>query len=259
MPNLAEIGSHVKEVREEQKQRLASISSGREIFFQGDGDLANMAIVPSGKSKESDTETRLLDYYVHNEQVTPTSPNDKGYRFYFCTLAVTEECEHCDRNVYKQYRFAFWAYVYNRRIKATPQNTDNWEQVQTASGETMWEQEINDFRVVSLPFGKADMYWKLLLDISYEEKGLNKKAVRVSRSGLGRDTVWGLKTVNEPTVNWKEIGEGVDELPGLNDYFMEREAAKKVIVEDSVALDSDDKEDSTSASTSDKKDAPFDF
>jgi hypothetical protein len=120
----------------------------------------------------------------------------------------------------------------------------------------MWEQEINDFRIISLPFGKTDMYWKLLLDISYEEKGLNKKAVRVSRSGLGRETVWGLKTVNEPTINWKEIGVGVEELAGLNDYFMERETAKNAIVEDSVTLDSEE-EDSVTESTG--KTAPFDF
>jgi hypothetical protein len=255
MPNLQEIGERAQTRREDFK-RNTSNAGGKELFFQGDGDLANMAIVPSGDTKEADTETLLLDYHVHNETVTPTSPTDKGFRFYFCTLAVTGECSHCDRGVYKQYRFAFWAYVYNRRVQSKPQSTDNWEQVQTASGETMWEQEINDFRIISLPFGKTDMYWKLLLDISYEEKGLNKKAVRVSRSGLGRETVWGLKTVNEPTINWKEIGVGVEELAGLNDYFMERETAKNAIVEDSVTLDSEE-EDSVTESTG--KTAPFDF
>jgi len=240
MPSLEQIGQNAKQRREEFE---SNSSQGRELFFTADGDLANLAIVPSGSPEEADTETRLLDYHQHSERVTPTSPQDSGWRFYFCTLAVNGTCTHCDRGVKKQYRFAFWAYVYNRRIKNTPQNTDNWEQVKAPAG-LMWEQQVNDFRIISLPFGKSDMYWNLLLQLSYNEGALNTSAVQVSRTGKGTDTVWGLTAVKKPLVDWSEIGEGADELEGLNDYFMRREAEKQAIVEDSVNLE-DDEEDIT--------------
>ena len=239
MPSLEAIGKNAENKREEFKKNAANKNKGRELFFPGDGDLANIAIVPSGSPEEAATETRLLDYHQHSERVQPTGPQDSGWRFSFCTLAVTGTCEACDRGVYKQYRFAFWAYVYNRRIKNQPQNTDNWQQVKAPSG-MMWQQEINDFRIVSLPFGKSDMYWQLLLQLSYDKGGLNTTAVRVSRTGLMKDTVWGLTAIDKPKVDWSEIGEGADELQGLNDYFMEREAAKKAIVEDSVSLEDED-------------------
>ena len=250
MPSLEQIGQNAKNRREDFENNSFQ---GRELFFTSDGDLANLAIVPSGSPEESDTETRLLDYHQHSERVTPTGPQDSGWRFNFCTLATLGTCQHCDRGVKKQYRFAFWSYVFNRRIKNAPQNSDNWEQVKSPAG-LMWEQQINDFRIISLPFGRSDMYWNLLLQLSYDEGALNKAAVRVSRSGKGTDTVWGLTAIKEPVIDWNEIGVGADELEGLNDYFLRREQEKEAIVEDSVSLVEEEE-----VTPNEEGDSTFDF
>ena len=238
--NRIEIAQNAERRREEFKANANNGSQGREMFFSEDGDHAIIGIVPSGNPSEADTETRLLDYHQHSEQVQPTSPQDTGWRFYFCSLAVKGTCQYCDRGMKKQYRFAFWAHVFARRTKSTPQNTDNWEQVKVPGQGVMWEQQLNDFRIISLPFGKDDMYWNLLLQLSYDKDGLNTSAVRVSRTGKGINTVWGLTAVDKPTLDWTTIGEGAEDLQGLNDYFMEREATKQAIVEDSVSLEDEE-------------------
>ena len=86
MPSLEQIGQNAKTRRDEFENNSFQ---GRELFFTADGDLANLAIVPSGSPEESDTETRLLDYHQHSERVTPTSPQDSGD---MCLTDVSKIC-----------------------------------------------------------------------------------------------------------------------------------------------------------------------
>ena len=52
MPSLEQIGQNAKNRREDFENNSFQ---GRELFFTSDGDLANLAIVPSGSPEESDT------------------------------------------------------------------------------------------------------------------------------------------------------------------------------------------------------------
>ena len=118
------------------------------------------------------------------------------------------------------HKFALWAYVSD--IIHNQQRRDEWDEIVSPSGKKAYKEEVNDFRIICLPFGRGNMYWNMLVD-QYDDWGsLNGGVLRVKRTGAGLDTVYSLspvaRKVDVPTDREGEIGE----LQPIWDYFVEQ-------------------------------------
>ena len=87
----------------------------------------------------------------------------------------------------------------------------------------MYREEINDFRVVALGFGRSDYVWNQLVDIYSDWGSLNKGVLRIKRTGTGAyDTSYAIA----PTPKKDEIPSDKEaeslKLQSVREYFFER-------------------------------------
>lgn len=190
---------------------------GQELILSKDGDQAIIAIVPDGNQ---DPDDRLEDFARH-------SFNEDGkWQFKICKESVGERCDLCARDLTKQNRFGFWAWVYDL-YKKEPGVGDGWiKETNTSGTQTMYRLPVNAYRVVSLPFGRRDAYWNRYADIYNDHGAMNKMVVKVKRDGDGRDTNWDL-SITGKEVDWSVIDAGADDLGSIKDYYVQREAARE--------------------------------
>jgi hypothetical protein len=218
----------IEKINQGAEQRTASTTGSfgpSELILNADGDQAVVAVVASGND---DNDDRIVNYYRHSYK----DEEENRWIYAFCKKTINERCEMCDRDLGAQNRFAFWAYVYFL-LRKNPGSGEGWKEI-IYGGEKLFQLEIKDFKVVTLPFGRKDMFWNQFVGVFYEHEAMNKVAIRVKREGAGRDTVWSIGATST-AVNWKEIGNGGDSLGSVNDFFMDRDAKRNQQTE-SVAL-----------------------
>lgn len=225
MPGIERIQEH-----QEEQRAASTFSNNTELILNADGDQALIAVVSSGKD---DTDGRIDEYFRHSYQQTGDDGSER-WVFSFCKRSVEQQCELCDNDVGAQRRFGFWAYVYSMFRKA-PGTSDGWKEI-THAGEKLYQREINDFRIVSLPFGRNNMYWNQFCGIFYENGAMNQSILRIKRVGSKRDTTWSVQ-VTAKVVDWKTIGNGGDNLSSVKEYFIDTEK-KREQKNESVALSS---------------------
>ena len=218
----------IKKINQGAEQRATSSSNSfgpSELILNADGDQAIVAVCASGND---DNDDRIINYYRHSYK----DEDENRWIYAFCKKSIDERCELCDRDLGAQNRFGFWAYVYALLRKNSGQG-EGWKEVEYG-GERLYRLDINDYKVVTLPFGRNDMFWNQFIGIFYEHEAMDKVAIRVKREGSGRDTVWSIGATSK-VIDWKEIGKGRDDLGSVNDFFISREA-KRTQQTESVAL-----------------------
>ena len=87
----------------------------------------------------------------------------------------------------------------------------------------MYKEEVNDFRVIALSFGRSDYIWNQLVDVYNDWGKLNGGVVRVKRTGAGMyDTSYQIA----PTARDSEMPEDrqadIEELPPIREYYLGR-------------------------------------
>jgi hypothetical protein len=118
------------------------------------------------------------------------------------------------------HKFALWAYVSD--IIHNQQRRDDWDEVVSASGKKAYKETVNDFRIISLPFGRGNQYWNMLVD-QYDDWGsLNGGVLRVKRTGAGLDTVYALSPVARKVDVPLEKDDEIAKLQPIWDYFVEQ-------------------------------------
>lgn len=202
--------------REETRSTFTG-GGGQELILSKDGDQAIIAIVPDGNK---DPDVRLEEFARH-------SFNENGsWQFKICRESVGDRCDLCAKDITKQNRFGFWAWIYDL-YKKEAGTGDGWVAETNASGsQTMYRLPINGYRVVSLPFGRRDAYWNKYADIYNDQGAMNKMIVKVKRDGEGRDTNWDL-SITGKEVDWSRIQDSADDLGSIKDYYVNREAARE--------------------------------
>lgn len=212
MPGIDKINKE----REERFGNRPQSSGGSELILRSDGDQAIIAVVASGNE---DNDNRISAFYRHVDK------NDEGqWEYGFCKRSIDERCDMCDNDKVPQHRFGFWVYVYSLLRKEAGQG-DGWKK--TAYGkETFYELEINNFKMLSLPFGRNEMIWNQFMGIFHENGAMNKVALRVKRDGSGRDTVWNITPTNKQ-VDWDEISDDGEKLGTVKDYYIEADERRK--------------------------------
>ena len=179
---------------------------GRELFFK-DGDQAFMYPVATGD--EGDVNLDEIYLYTYRE----------GNRWMNLLDDPSVDTSMVPADSRATHKFAFWAYVYE--VVHTESRNDEWEPVSGPGGRKMFKETINDFRVVTLTFGRSDYIWNQLVDIYNDWNGLDNGVIRIKRTGAGmQDTSYALAA----TTRKDTIPEEVDssDLPAIKENFKGR-------------------------------------
>ena len=198
----------IQEQRETRSQGGSNGVPGREIWFR-DGDQAFLSSIATGE--EGDTNLDEIYMYTYNS----------GNRW--VNLLDDEDVDKSGvpDNQRPSHKFAFWAYVHE--IIHSERRNDDWEVVNGPGGKKLYKETINDFRIVSLTFGRSDYIWNQLVDLYNDWGGLDKGVMRIKRTGTGMfDTSYQLAA----TARQEEIPEDVEakiaDLPTVKEYFKSR-------------------------------------
>ena len=181
---------------------------GREIWFR---DVDQAFLTPVATGEEGDDrfdEIYMYTYRVNDRWTNKLSDDDID------TSDVPD-------NVRPSHKFAFWAYVHE--ILHPERRNENWMEIQGPQGRKLFKEEVNDFRVIALTFGRSNYIWNQLVDVYNDWGALNKGVVRIKRTGTGMyDTSYTLTaTARESDVPEDKLEE-IDELPTIKGYFKER-------------------------------------
>jgi hypothetical protein len=198
----------IQEARETRSQGGSSGVPGREVWFR-DGDQAFLSSIATGE--EGDTNLDELYMYTYNS----------GNRWINLLDDPDVDKSGIPDNTRPSHKFAFWAYVHE--IIHNERRNDDWEVIQGPGGKKMFKETINDFRIVSLTFGRSDYIWNQLVDIYNDWNGLNKGVMRIKRTGTGMfDTSYQLAaTARQDEIPSDEEGKIAD-LPTVKEYFKSR-------------------------------------
>jgi len=181
---------------------------GREIWFR-DGDQAFLSAVATGE--EGDANLDELYMYTYNSGNRWVNLLDDG----------DVDKSGIPDNVRPSHKFAFWAYVHE--IIHSERRVDEWEVIQGPGGKKMYRETINDFRIVSLTFGRSDYIWNQLVDIYNDWSGLNKGVMRIKRTGTGMfDTSYQLAATARQEEIPEDEQEKIADLPTVKEYFKSR-------------------------------------
>ena len=184
------------------------MAPAREIWFK-DGDQAFVTPIASGE----DGDNLLDELYLYTYK--------SGNRW--INLLVDDEVDtSVVPDTYRPaHKFAFWGYVHE--VINPDKRNDDWIEVNGPGGKKMYKEEVNDFRVIALSFGRSDYIWNQLVDVYNDWGKLNGGVVRVKRTGAGMyDTSYQIA----PTARDSEMPEDrqadIEELPPIREYYLGR-------------------------------------
>lgn len=200
--------ARIQSTRESGRTTTTEQALRREVWFK-DGDQAFLTSVATGE--EGDNKLDELYLYTYRSGTRWINLlSDDGID----TSMVPEESR-------PSHKFAFWAYVHE--ILHTGRRDDTWEEIAGPGGKKMFKEDVNDFRIISLGFGRSDYIWNQLVDVYNDWSGLNKGVIRVRRTGSGMyDTSYSLAATARDADIPQERMEEVAELPDIKVYFKER-------------------------------------
>ena len=198
----------IQEARETRSQGGSSGVPGREIWFR-DGDQAFLSSVATGE--EGDTNLDDLYMYTYNS----------GSRWVNLLDDPDVDKSGIPDNTRPSHKFSFCAYVHE--IIHNERRNDDWEVIQGPGGKKLYKEVINDFRIVSLTFGRSDYIWNQLVDIYNDWNGLNKGVMRIKRTGTGMfDTSYQLAGTARQEEIPSDEEEKIADLPTVKEYFKSR-------------------------------------
>ena len=191
----------------------------KELFLKQDGDQAFIKAKATGTPEDPClAEIRL-----------PTFREDGRWQ----SVLHTEDgpADEVPEGSIPSRKFALWAYVseviHPEKPKTGLAGDLDWEEKSMPSGKTMFVEPINDFKIITLSFGRGRYLWNELVDIYNDWQGLDKGVLRIKRNGLSTDTTYTITAVSDKTIEIPEdkIKE-MSELTPLDEYFAGRYGKK---------------------------------
>ena len=200
--------TRIQNGREESRRPDTSFSPGKEIWFR-DGDQVFLSSIATGADDDKFLEEIYLYVFPAGAKLVNLLKDDR-----VDTSIVPDD-------VRPSHKFSMWAYIHN--IIHLEKRNDDWVEIEGPSGKKMYREDINDFRIISLAFGRSDYIWNQLVDVYNDWGALNKGVIRIKRTGSGMyETSYSItatpKNDEIPVDKLKEI----TELPLLKEYFFER-------------------------------------
>lgn len=200
--------SRIAQMRDGTRSAQSSAPSGRELWFK-DGDQAFLTSAATGE----DGDDMFDEIYLYTFK--------DGNRWTNLLADKDVDTSHVPENYRPSHKFAFWAYVYE--VIHTTRRSDDWIEVQ-AGNRKAFKEEVNDFRMISLSFGRSDYIWNQLIDVFNDwNQNLQGGVMRVKRTGTGMyDTSYTItSTVRNIDVPEEKKNE-ITELPNVKGYFKSR-------------------------------------
>ena len=119
------------------------------------------------------------------------------------------------------HKFAFWGFVHE--IVHNDKRTEDCIEVSGPGGKKLFKEEVNDFRVITLTFGRSDYIWNQLVDIYHDWGTLDKGVIRIKRTGTGMyDTSYTIAATARDAEVDVDHKAAENELPTIRDYFLSR-------------------------------------
>lgn len=193
-----------------QKQQVqrASVPS-REFYFR-DGDQAFIAPIATGEEDDK--------YFDHVEMYTwPKAIG--GFNNLLKHDAV--DAGTVPEDVNASQKFTFWAYVFEvLHTTLTERGREaGWQPIKDPTGKQLYKEDVNDFKIISLSYGRNEYVFNQLLDIYNDWGKLNKGIIRIKRTGTGmQDTSYTIAA----TTRELQVPESDNELPTIEQYYLER-------------------------------------
>jgi len=215
--------SRIQEARETRSQGGNTNNvPGREVWFK-DGDQAFVSALATGEEGD-----KLLDevyLYTYNT----------GSRWVNLLDDPDVDASEVPANTRPSHKFAFWAYVHE--IIHSDRRNDDWEAVSGPGGKKMFKEIVEDFRIVSLTFGRSDYIWNQLVDVYNDWNGLDKGVMRIKRTGTGMfDTSYQIAGTARKGEVPDDMKTQVSDLPSIKEYFMARYGGQTISPNGAVSL-----------------------
>ena len=219
--------ARIQESREVPKGATPEQSLRKEVWFK-DGDQAFVTSVATGEEGDNKLDELYLYTYKSGTRWINLLSDDG-----IDTSVVPDDSR-------PSHKFAFWTYVHE--ILHADKRVDDWEEIAGPGGKKMYKETVNDFRIVSLGFGRSDYIWNQLVDVYNDWNGLNKGVIRVRRTGSGMyDTSYSLAaTARDAEIPDDRLAE-VAELPDIKVYFRERYGGVPDYTSTTVSLNGNEK------------------
>ena len=198
----------IQQLRDDFRTGASTFATGKEVWLK-DGDQAFVSSVATGAPDDNMIDEFYMFTFRDNNRWTNVLKDD----------AV--DYSHVPEDVRPSHKFAFWAYVHE--IMHEDKRNDSWESVQGPAGKTLFKEVVDDFRIITLGFGRSDYVWQQLVQV-YEDWGsLDEGVIRIKRTGAGAmDTSYSLSTTSRNLDIPTDKGEDVEDLPTIHAYFLER-------------------------------------
>jgi len=187
-------------------ERSSSRTLRRELWLK-DGDQAFLASVATGE----DDDPFLEEYWMHTFRDENT--------FKSVLSGPDGALGKVPADSRPQHKFGFWAYI--TEVYHTESRVDTWEPITGASGKTMYKEDVNDFRIIPLSFGRGNNIWNQLVDVYNDWGHLSKGVIRIRRSGTGLDTTYTITATTKEDDIPEDKHMEISDLPSIKDYLME--------------------------------------
>ena len=200
--------TRIQQGREESRRPDVTLTPGKEIWFR-DGDQVFLSSVATGSDDDKYLDELYLYVFRAGTRLVNLLKDDR-----VDTSIVPED-------VRPSHKFAIWAYIHN--IIHLEKRNDDWVEIEGPSGKKMYKEDINDFRIISLSFGRSDYIWNQLVDVYNDWGALNKGVIRMKRTGAGMyETSYSITATPKNDEIPEDKQKEISELPLLKDYFYER-------------------------------------
>ena len=204
------------QARIDERTSLTQSNLDSKEFWIRDGD--QIFFSPVGDGKEGDpfvSEITLVIYRDGNRWSTVYLKDRADFEEVSKALNFPEDTRPSNK-------FALWAYVYD--ALHVERKAEDWESIEGPNGKTLYKQEVNDYRIITLPFGRGGYLWSQLVDIFEDWGALNKGVIRVKRHGQGLDTTYSLAATSRTK---KEGDMDTSDLVSIEDYYSNRYSPDK--------------------------------
>ena len=224
----------------ENRTPQGSESSGKEVWLK-DGDQVFMKSIATGEEGD----IHLDDFYIYEFQ----QGMDKSWTSVLVENGEPVASVPSEAMVYEdgrrkapRHKFALWVYV--TEIMHTEQRVDTWEEVTSPSGNKLYKETVNDFKVMTLSFGAQNANWNQFVDIFEDNGTLDKSVIRVKRRGSALDTTYTITSTSGSIELPDDKQAEVKNLTPIKEYLGQRYGAVESasfddVPSDAVSVDDD--------------------
>ncbi len=201
MPGIAGIGR--------KRQETASDGGNRREQFWIEGSQVYLTSVGTAKEDDPYMDSFWIYTFQENGSWTKVLADDEG------------PLREVPKGTKASYRFGFWAWIH--KVIHEENKNDDWQEIYLPDGKTkQYVEDVGQFRMCILPFGKDDMYYNDFVQMYNDWGGdLSKGVIRVIRRGTGRSTNYSLSAQSADLPIPDEALADIDDLPTAWDYMMD--------------------------------------